>query len=98
MKFFKDVNCLGFFQRAQEVGYHEHLTGILSLILKEEKITIVGNDFMFLVNFISQATGIPNHGEKWFKVMNLDLEECKPYLKSQYKGSHSHVFPFRYLL
>lgn len=30
--------------------------------------------------------------------MNLDLEEYKPYLKSQYKGAHSHVFPFRYLL
>ena len=30
--------------------------------------------------------------------MNLDLEEYKPYLKSQYNGAHSHVFPFRYML
>ena len=32
------------------------------------------------------------------KAWNLDLEVYKPYLKSQYKGAHSHVFPFRYLL
>ena len=63
MKFFEDVNCLGFCQRVQEVGYHEHLTSIFSLALKEDKITIVGNDFMFSLNVISQATCIPNHGE-----------------------------------
>ena len=53
---------------------------------------------MFSVDAISQAICIPNHGENRFKGMNLDLEEYKPYLKSQYKGAHSHVFPFRYLL
>ena len=74
MKFFEDVNCLGFCQRVQEVGYHEHLIGIFSLTLKEDKITIAGIDFMFSVYAISQATGIPNHGENWFKGMNLDLE------------------------
>lgn len=30
--------------------------------------------------------------------MNLDLEEYKPYLKSQYKGAHPHVFPFKDML
>jgi len=98
MKFFEDVNCLGFCQRVQEVGYHEHLIGIFFLTLKEDKITIAGTNFMFSVDAISQDTSIPNHGENWFKGMNLDLEEYKPYLKSQYKGAHSHVFPFRYLL
>jgi len=63
MKFFEDVNCLGFFQRVQEVGYHKHLTGIFSLTLKEDKITVTGIDFMFSVDVISQATSIPNHGE-----------------------------------
>ena len=82
----------------QEVGYHEHLIVIFSLTLKEEKITIVGTDFMFSVDSISQATGIPSHGENWFKGMNLDLEQYKPYLKSQYERAHSHVFPFIYLL
>lgn len=37
---------------------------------------------MFSVDAISQATSIPNHGENWFKGMNLDLEEYKTYLKS----------------
>jgi len=82
MKCFEDVNCLGFFQRVKEVGYHEYLTSIFSFTLKEDKITIAGTDFIFLVDSISQATSIPNHGENWFKGMNLYLEEYKPYLKS----------------
>ena len=98
MKFFEDINCLGFCQRVQEVGHHDHLTSIFYLTLKEDKITIAGTDFMFSVDSISQATCLPNHGENWFKGMNLDLKDYKPYLKSQYKGAHSHVFPFRYLL
>ena len=64
MKFFEDINCLGFCQRVQEVaGYHENLTGIFSLALKEDKIAIAGTDFIFSVDDISQATDIPNHGE-----------------------------------
>ena len=82
----------------QEVGYHEHLTSIFTLTLKEDQITITKTDFMLSVEAISQATIIPKHGENWFKGMNLYLEEYKPYLKSQYKGAHSHVFPFKYLL
>ena len=62
----------------EQVGHHEHLRCIFSLTLMEDKITIAGNDFMFSVDSISQARGIPNHGENWFKDMNLDLEEYKP--------------------
>ena len=96
MKYFKDVNCLGFCQRVQEVGYHKHLTGIFSLTLKEDKITIARTNFMFSVDAISQAIGIPNHGENWFKGMNLDLEEYKPYLKSQ--SSSLIGFPIQILV
>ena len=53
MKCFEDVNCLGFCQRVQEVGYHEHLTSIFALTLKEDNVTIAGADFMFLVDVIS---------------------------------------------
>lgn len=63
MKCFEDVISLGFCQRVLEAGYHEHLTGIFALTLKEDKITIVGTDFMFSVDSISQAIGIPNHSE-----------------------------------
>lgn len=94
MKFLEDVNCLGFCQRVHEVaGYHDHIIGIFSLTLKEDKINIAGIDFIFSVDDISKATCIPKHGENWLKGMNLDLEEYKPYLKSQYKGDRSHVFP-----
>jgi len=50
--------------------------------LKREKATIVGIDFTFSVDVISLAIGIPNHGAYWFKGMNLDLEQYKPYIKS----------------
>ena len=78
MKCFEDVNCLGFCQIVQELGYHDHLIGIFSLSLKEDNIAIAGIDFIFSLDAISQATGIPNRGENWFKGMNLDLEEYKP--------------------
>ena len=50
--------------------------------LKGEKAIIVGVAFIFLVDAIYYATWIPNHGEYWFKGINLDLEQYKPYLKS----------------
>lgn len=98
MKCFEDVNCLWFCERVQEVGYHEHLIGIFAFTLEEYKITIVGTHFMFLADSISQATCIQTHGENLFKGVNLYLEEYKPYFKSQYKGFHSNVLPFRYFL
>ena len=97
-KCFEDVNCLGFCQRVEEVGYHEELTDLFAANLKGEKATIAGIDFTFSVAAISLATGIPNHGEYWFKGMNLDLEQYKSFIKSQYKETHTHILPFRYLL
>ena len=55
---------------------------MFATILKGEKATIAGVDFIFSIYSISHATIIPNHGENWFKGMKLDLEEYKPYLKS----------------
>ena len=86
-KCFEDVNFLGFCQRVEEVGFHEKLTDLFATNLKGEKATIAGIEFTFSVDAISLATWIPNHGEYWFKGMNLDLEQYKPYLKSQCKGN-----------
>ena len=84
--------------KSGEGRFPDHLKDLFGTNLKGENTTIVGIDFTFSVDAISLATEIPNHGEYWFKGMNLDLEEYKPYLKSQYKGAHSHMFPFKYLL
>ena len=82
LKCFEDVNCVEFFQKIQEVGYNEQLTGLFSIALKKHKVVIVGIEFNFTLESISTTTGIPNHGEYWFKGMNLDDEYFKPYLKS----------------
>ena len=98
LKYFENVNCVQFFQKIQEVGHNEQLIGLFSIALKKGKFFIVGLEFNFALESISIATGIPNHGEYWFKGMNVDDEYYKPYLKSTYKYDPLHVFPFRYLL
>lgn len=47
---------------------------------------------------ISLETSLPDNGEYWFKGMSLDLENYKPFLKTPYKDTHTHLMPFRYLL
>ena len=74
LKCFQDVNCVQFFQKVQEVGYNEQLIGLFPIALKKEMVVIVGIEFNFTLEAISTTTGIPNHGEHWFKVMNLDDE------------------------
>ena len=98
LKCFQDVKCVKFCQKVKEVGYNEQLTGLFSIALKKDKVVIVGIEFNFTLEAISTTNGIPNHGEYWFKGMNLDDEYFKPYLKSAYKDAPLQVFPFIYLL
>jgi len=66
--------------------------------LKGEWEIIAWVEFTFSVASISLAKGIPDHGEYWFKIMNLDLEHYKSFLKTPYSETHTHIIPFRYLL
>jgi hypothetical protein len=97
-KSFEDVGCLGFCERIQEVGCHAKLTSLFATNFKKDKTTIVGIDFTISTDAISIATGIPNHGEIWFKGMDLDIENYKIFLKPHYKNNPTHIFPFRQLL
>lgn len=65
----------------QEVGYNPNLTSLFSSNLKRDHVTILGVNFMVLVEIISSATTIPNEGEIWFKGMDLDIEHYKTLLK-----------------
>jgi len=50
---------------------------LIAINIKGENAIIVGIDFKFLVDPISLATKIQNHGKYWFKGMKLNLEENK---------------------
>ena len=43
------------------------------------KVIIAGVDFNLSTDLISSTTGIPSHGEKWFKGMYLDLQDYKQF-------------------
>lgn len=80
-KSFEDSGCLRFCGRVQEVGYHAQLTSIFSTIFRRDEANIVGIDFTLSTYDIASITGILNHGEVWFKGMELDIENYKMFLK-----------------
>lgn len=98
MKYFKNVGCLGFCDRIQEVGCHLRLTSLFANNFRRDKVNIAGVDFTISGDAISIAIGIPNHGEIWFKGMDLDNNNYKAFLKASYNNDPKHIFPFRHLL
>lgn len=81
-----------------EAWFYEKLKDWVAVQLKGETAIIAGIEFSFSVASISIATGLPDNGEYWFIGMNLDLENYKPFLKTPYRDTHTHLLPFRYLL
>ena len=57
-----------------EEGYHIQLTNLFATIFNMGKVPIASVDINLSSDLISSATGIPCHGEKWFKGMDLDIE------------------------
>lgn len=97
-KSFQDVGCLGFYEKIQEVGSNFKLTSLFITNFRRDKANIAEVDFIISRNSISIATGIPTHGEILFKGMDLDIENCRPFLKQKYKDSPKHIFPFKQFL
>ena len=64
-----------------EGGYHLQLSRLFETIYSMVKVTLVGMDISLPSVLISLATGIPSHGEQWFKGMDLDIENYKKFLK-----------------
>ena len=81
-----------------EVGFHEQLTDWVATHLEGESAISAGVKFTFSVASISLATGILDHGEYWFKGMNLDLVHYTSFLKTPYMEIHTHIIPFVYML
>ena len=86
------------FARVSEAGFYEQLKDWVATQLKGDTAVIAGIELSFPMASISLASGLPHNGEYWFKGMSLDLENYKPFLKTSYKDTHTHLMPFRYLL
>ena len=59
-KSLEDARCITFFQRIEELEYHDQLTRAFVTKLKNHKVTKAGVQFNVSWKIISIATGIPN--------------------------------------
>lgn len=80
------------------VNFHQQLTKQFILNFQNNQVTLVGVTFTISSAIISQATGIPIVGEKWFKQKNLHHSFYEPYLKTRFKNDKKRIFPFSYPL
>ena len=60
---------------------HPELTRLLILNLHNKQVNLAGVDFSLTSDTIAHATGIPDVGEKWFKIEKLDMSCYDPFLK-----------------
>lgn len=65
--------------------------------LHNNEVTLAGITFSISPAVISEATGIPDVGEKWNKGQDIDREYYEPYIKARYKDKMKRVFPFKFL-
>jgi hypothetical protein len=68
------------------------LTSLFAHNFNIDKVVIAGIEFNVSVDIISSATCIPDHGETWFKGMELDLDDYKLFLKPNVKMFLSMFF------
>jgi len=80
------------------VQYHPELTKLFVTNLKKGQVTIAGVTFTISIDIRSPTIGIPNMGEKWFKIQELDAQLYQSYLKAPYKDNIKKIFPFGQLL
>ena len=59
---------------------------------------IAGVNFTQSTDLLAEAMGIPNHGEKWFKNQDLDIQNYKPYLRRHYQQHMKNICPVGHLL
>lgn len=65
----------------ERVQYHLELTRLFVAHLQHNRVTLAGVTFTVSPSIISDATRIPNVGEKWYKARDLDEHYYEPYIK-----------------
>jgi hypothetical protein len=95
---FRNDCCMKFCENIQEFGCHVPLTSLFAHNFNTDKAITAGIEFIVSTYIISSTTSILDHGETWFKGMELDLDDYKLFLKPNVRDAPKHVFPFRHLL
>lgn len=84
MDVFRREGCLRFCQQLQ--GHDVDIT--YKFVLNYDGTKSIVGDLIIPVTkqAISTTTGIPAEGERWFKGMTLDTNECGQFFKKEYQG------------
>ena len=94
---FQNVGCFQFCEKVKQVQNHPELTRLFILNLHNKQSSLVGVDFELSTDAISDATGIPSVGEKWFKKAKLDMSYYETFIKNRYREDCKAIFPFSHL-
>ena len=73
---------------------HNELTRLLIINLHNKHSNLAGVNFEISAGAISEATGIPSVGEKWFKKGKSDKDFLEPFIKKRCRGGKKTIFPF----
>jgi len=78
---FRHLECYEFCELVERVQFHHELARLFVAHLHNNEVTLVGVTFTVSPSIISEATRIPNVGEKWYKAQDLDEHYYEPYIK-----------------
>jgi len=69
---FKHMGFFEFCEKVERIQHHPVLTRLFITNLHDDQVTLAGVTFTISPAIISEASGIPNVGGKWFKQGELD--------------------------
>jgi len=81
----------------ERVKFHHDLARLFVTHLHNNEVTLARITFAISPVVISEATAIPDVGEKWNKGQDIDREYHETYIKATYKDKMKRVFPFNFL-
>ena len=90
----RNVGYMKFCGQVAKFRFHFPLRNIFAQNFNIDKDVIAGIEFSVLAGIISSATSIPNHGDTWFKGMELSRDVYKMFLKPNVRETFEHVIPF----
>ena len=97
VSFFRHQACFEFCELVERIQFHHELARLFVAHLHNNEVTLARVTFTISPAVISEATRIPNVGEKWYKVQDLDEDYCELYIKSHYRNQVKRFFPFKFL-
>lgn len=71
---FRHQSCFSFYEMVERFKSHHELARLFVTHLDNNEVYLAGVTFTFSPAVISEATGIPNVGEKWNKGQYIDRE------------------------